>query len=98
MAGKINVVTIRHHNCSDIVVVGDNDKQRYKIIGNQVVGYDYSWSDDVTINFLYTLQPGDVAFLGKSTEDDELYNMISNLSKEDFDKIRNFMNASGMIK
>lgn len=99
MAGKLNTVTIKHPNHrDDTVVIGDDEKQRYKIVGNQVIGYDYNWGDTVELNFIYTLQPGDVAFLGKSTDDDELCGLIFDLEKEDLDKIRNFMAASGMIK
>lgn len=99
MAGKVNKVTIEHiNNRTTTVVRGDTSSEQYKIIGNQVVGFEHNWTSNPEFTFLYTIQPGDVVFMGKSSEDEELCDLIYDLEKEDLDKIRNFMNASGMIK
>ena len=92
MAGKYQKVTISHPNHrEDTVVIATSTDECYKIIGNQVLGFKNNWSFDQPLVFVYTLQPGDAAFIGVSDDDEALIQKIADLNEEDLELIRNFM-------
>ena len=79
MADKYSRVTVIRPNKPDIVLVGSTTDHTYKIIGNQVFGFENSWNMDGRIHFQYTLSEGDAVIIDKSSDDDEL---ISEIKKQ----------------
>ncbi len=99
MAGKYKKVTITHPaHRPDTVVTGTTESETFKIMGNQVIGFANNWSIDSPLTFMYTLQAGDCAYIGKCDDDEELIRTVCDLEGDDIEKLRNFMITAGLYK